>query len=170
MGLVPLDQQRKADLLAHLCSVLRAVVLGSLATAVVQGTLVGIGCAIAGLPSPIVFGVLAIMGSLIPLIGATVIWVPAGVWLIVTGHPGWGVFLLVWGVAVVSSADNVVRPLFISSRAKITTLPVFIGLFGGVTAFGPVGIFIGPVLVALALALVEFAEEERLARVSSVDL
>ena len=62
-------------------------------------------------------------------------------------------------MAVVSSADNVIRPLFISSRAKITTLPVFIGLLGGIGAFGAIGMFLGPVVIALVLALVEFAEE-----------
>ena len=66
---------------------------------------------------------------------------------------------LIWSVAVVSSADNVIRPLFISSRAKITTLPVFIGLLGGIAAFGAIGIFLGPVVIALVLALFEFAEE-----------
>lgn len=161
VSLVPLDDGRKARLLDHLSSVIQAIVLGSLVTAVVQGTLVGIGFAIVGLPSPIVFGVLAMGAAMIPLIGTTVVWVPAAAWLAATGHWGGAVFLAVWGVAAVSSADNVVRPLFISSRAKITTLPVFIGLLGGMSAFGPIGLFLGPVLVALALALFEFAEEAR---------
>lgn len=161
MSLVPLDDRRKTHLLNHLSDVTRAIVLGSLVTAVVQGILVGVGFLIAGLPSPIVFGVLASVAAMIPLIGTAIVWAPAALWYAATGHWGVGLFLAVWGVAVVSSADNVVRPLFISSRAKITTLPVFIGLFGGVSAFGPIGIFLGPVLVALALALVEFAEDAR---------
>ncbi|HEY3384831.1 MAG TPA: AI-2E family transporter [Vicinamibacterales bacterium] len=161
MVLVPLDERRKADLLAHLSSVLRAIVLGSLVTAMVQGSLVGIGFAIVGLPSPIVFAVLAMGASLIPFIGTTLVWVPAALWLVLTGHWGMGVFLVVWGVAVVSSADNVVRPLFISTRAKISTLPVFIGLIGGISAFGAIGAFLGPVLIALVLALLDFAAEAR---------
>lgn len=159
MVLVPLDERRKGQLLDHLASVVRAIVLGSLVTALAQGTLVGVGFALAGLSSPIVFGVLATGASLIPLVGTTTIWVPGTLWLLLTGHWGAALFLVIWCVAVVSSADNVIRPLFISSRAKITTLPVFIGLLGGIAAFGAIGVFLGPVVIALVLALFEFAEE-----------
>ncbi len=161
MRLVPLDDRRKAQLLDHLADVTRAVVLGSLVTALVQGTLVGIGFALAGVPSPMVFGVLSVGAAVIPLVGTTIVWIPAAVWMGVAGHWGTMAFLAVWGVAVISSADNVVRPLFISSRAKLTTLPVFIGLLGGIAAFGAIGIFLGPVVIALALALFRFAEEAR---------
>lgn len=159
MGLVPLDDRRKDLLLDHLASVIQGIVLGSLATAIAQGTLVGIGFKLAGLPSPIVFGVLATGASLIPLIGTTTVWVPGALYLLLTGHWGAALFLAIWAVAVVSSSDNVIRPLFISSRAKITTLPVFIGLLGGIAAFGPIGVFLGPVVVALVLALFGFAED-----------
>jgi predicted PurR-regulated permease PerM len=70
-------------------------------------------------------------------------------------------FLIAWGVVVVSSADNVIRPLFISGRAQISTLPVFLGLIGGLSAFGAIGLVVGPVLVALTLALLRFADEAR---------
>jgi len=159
MVVVPLEDHRKARLLEHLAEVTRAVVLGSLVTAFVQGALVGIGFALAGLASPVVFAVLGMVGSLIPLVGAAIVWGPAALWLGLTGHWGAALFMVAWGVAVVSSSDNVVRPLFISSRAKITTLPVFIGLLGGIGAFGAIGIFIGPVVIALVLALYGFAEE-----------
>jgi predicted PurR-regulated permease PerM len=161
MSLVPLDPERKTRLLAHLASVVRAIVLGSLVVALVQGTLIGIAFAIVKLPSPIVFAVLAMGASLVPLIGTTLVWVPAALWLLIDGRWGASLFLVIWAVAVVSSVDNVIRPLFISSRAKITTLPVFVGLVGGISAFGPIGVFLGPVLIALALALIEFAEEAR---------
>jgi predicted PurR-regulated permease PerM len=161
MALVPLDDRRKGELLSHLSNVLQAVVLGSLVTALVQGTLVGIGFAIAGLPWATVFAVLAIGASLIPIVGTAMVWIPAALWLFVSGHPGLGVFLAIWGAVVVSSADNVVRPLFVSSRASMSTLPVFIGIIGGVSAFGAIGAVLGPVVIALALALVRFTEETR---------
>jgi predicted PurR-regulated permease PerM len=161
VSLVPLDDRRKAQLLNHLSDVTRAVVLGSLITSLVQGTLLGIGFAVAGVPAPVVFGVLAVGAALIPVAGTAIVWVPAVVWAGVYGNWGTAAFLAIWGIAVVSVADNVVRPLFISSRAKITTLPVFIGLLGGIAAFGPIGIFLGPVVMALVLALVGFAEEAR---------
>ena len=159
MVVVPLDDRRKAHLLTHLASVIRATVLGSLVTALVQGTLVGIGFALAGLPWPIVFAVLSMGAAMIPFIGTAVVWIPAAAWLLWTGHWGAALFFVIWGAAVVSSADNVVRPLFISSRARIATLPVFIGLIGGISAFGAIGIFLGPVVIALVLALFKFAED-----------
>jgi predicted PurR-regulated permease PerM len=162
-GLVPLDERKKAHLLVHLNAVVRAIVLGSLVTAFVQGMLVGTAFAIAGLPAPVVFGALAMLASLIPVVGSTLVWVPAAVVLAVQHRWGWAIFLAVWCVGLVHSSDNVIRPLFISSRAKISTLPVFVGLLGGVSAFGPIGMFLGPVLVALVLALVEFWEEMRAA-------
>jgi predicted PurR-regulated permease PerM len=159
VGLIPLEEQRREHLVAHLSAVATAVVLGSLVTAIVQGTLVGIAFAIAGLPAPVVFGALAMVASLVPVVGSTLVWVPAALTLAAGGGWGWAIFLTVWCVGLVHSSDNVLRPLFISSRAKISTLPVFIGLLGGVSAFGATGMFLGPVLVALVLALVEFWEE-----------
>jgi predicted PurR-regulated permease PerM len=161
VGLVPMEERRKTALVAHLAAVTTAVVLGSLVTALVQGSLVGIGFAMAGLPAPVVFAALAMIASLVPVVGATLVWVPAVITLAAQHDWGWALFLTVWCVALVHSADNVIRPLFISSRAKISTLPVFIGLLGGVSAFGAIGMFLGPVLVALVLALVEFWEEVR---------
>lgn len=159
--LVPMEERRKAHLVKHLSSVTKAVVLGALMTALVQGALVGIGFAIVRLPSPIVFAVLASGAALVPLIGTALVWAPAALVLIAQGHGGSAIFLAIWGAAVVSSADNFVRPLFISGRAQISTLPVFIGLLGGLSAFGAIGMFLGPVVVALVLALFEFAEESR---------
>jgi predicted PurR-regulated permease PerM len=161
MVLVPLDDRRKMHLLSHLADITRAVVLGALVTALVQGTLAGIGFALAGVPWSIVFGVLTVGAAVVPVVGTALVWVPVAAWLGVSGHWGAALFVLIWGTAVVSTADHVVRPLFISSRAKISTLPVFIGLLGGIAAFGVTGIFLGPVVIALVLALVEFAEEAR---------
>jgi len=161
VGLIPLDDQRKEPLVRHLYDVTTAVVLGSLVTALVQGSLVGVGFAIAGLAAPAVFGALAMVASLLPIVGAAVVWVPAAIILLTRHEWGWAIFLTAWCVGLVHSADNFIRPLFISSRAKISTLPVFVGLIGGVSAFGTVGMFLGPVLVALVLALVGFWEEVR---------
>lgn len=159
--MIPMEDHRKAHLVAHLAAVTRGVVLGSLSTAIVQGTLVGIAFAIVGLPSPIVFTVIAMFAALVPVVGTSIVWVPAAIVLAIQGAWGSLVFMVVWSVAIVMSADNVIRPLFVSSQAKISTLPVFIGLFGGISAFGPIGMFLGPVLVALVLALFEFAEESK---------
>src|SRR5262249_45500657 len=140
----------------------------SLVTSLVQGVLVGTALAIVGLPSPVVFGVLAAIASLVPLVGTALVWVPAAIALIVQGRVGAAVFVLLWGVLVVSSADNFVRPLFLSGRAQISTLPVFLGLMGGLSAFGAIGMFLGPVIVALVIALLGFVEEARAADAPAV--
>jgi predicted PurR-regulated permease PerM len=159
--LIPMGPTRRAHLVDHIAAVIRAVVFGSLLTALVQGVLVGIGFALAELPSPVVFGAVAAVAALIPLIGTALVWVPAAGVLLVQGRWVAALFLLGWGVGIVSSADNVVRPLFISGRAQISTLSVFLGLLGGVGAFGPIGLVVGPVVVALTLALLGFAAEAR---------
>lgn len=157
--LVPLAEGRKRSLVKHLSEVTRAVVFGSLLTALVQGTLVGIAFAVAGLPSPIVFGVLAGVASLIPVVGTGLVWVPGAVVLAAQGKWGWAIFMLVWGTVVVGLSDNFLRPFLISGRAQIATLPVFIGVIGGLAAFGTIGLFLGPLVIALVLALIRFAEE-----------
>jgi len=159
--LIPMTPERRGHLVDHIAAVIRAVVFGSLLTALVQGVLVAVGFALVGLPSPVVFGALAAVASLIPLIGTALVWVPAAATLFLQGRWVAALVLVVWSVAVVSGADNVVRPLFISGRAQISTLPVFLGLMGGVSAFGAIGLVVGPVVVALALALLRFAEESR---------
>jgi len=159
--LVPLDDRRKRRLVAHLSDVTSAVVKGTILTAVAQGILVGVGFAIVRLPSPVVFGVLTAIASFVPLVGTALVIVPAVVYLATLGVWWKTIFLLVWGVVVVGSADNVLRPLLISGRAQIGTVAAFVGAVGGLSTFGLVGLFLGPVIVALAIALVQFAEEAR---------
>ena len=158
--LVPMTAERKADLVDHLAAVIRAVALGTLFTAVVQGTLVGISFAFTGLPSPVVFGVLAMLAALVPLVGSSLVWVPAAFVLVAHNRVGAALFLAFWGLVVVSVVDNIVRPLVVSGRAQISTLPVLLGLVGGLATFGAIGIILGPVVIALGLALFRFAEEE----------
>jgi predicted PurR-regulated permease PerM len=159
LRLVPLGEQRKKRLARHLSDVTRAVFAGTVVTALVQGLLVGIGFWIVGLPSPVVFGSLTAMASFVPVVGTALVLAPAVIYVASLGVWWKTLFLLIWGVAVAGSADNVLRPLLISGRAEIGTLAAFVGAVGGLTAFGLVGLFLGPVIVALALALVEFAEE-----------
>jgi predicted PurR-regulated permease PerM len=156
---IPMPGDRKSRLVEHLSSVTRAVVFGTLLTALVQGAQIGIAFAIIGFPSPVVFGVLAAAASLLPVGGTALVWAPAAIILAMNGRWGWAIGLAAYGALFVGLADNVLRPLLISGRAEISTLPVFFGVLGGIGAFGPIGMFLGPVIVALALALLRFAEE-----------
>ena len=158
--LIPMGEDRKERLFTQLSAVTRAIVFGTTVTALLQGLMLGIGFAIVDLPSPVVFGVLAALLSLLPVGGSALVWIPAVLWLCLEKHWGSGVFLLVWGAAL-SSLDNVVRPFLISGRARISALAVFVGVLGGIPAFGAIGVIAGPVVLCLALALIEFAEEGR---------
>jgi predicted PurR-regulated permease PerM len=156
-ALLPLAPQRRNALLTRLGKVLRAVVYGCGLTALVQGTLVAIGFAIAGLPGFIVFGVLAAVCGLLPFGGAALVWAPAVLYLFGTGLFGWGIFMLAWG-GVVSTSDNFIRPAIISRYTPVPTLLVFLGVIGGVAAFGALGLILGPVVLVLAIELFRFAE------------
>jgi predicted PurR-regulated permease PerM len=159
-ALIPMSAVEKARLFNHLGSVTRALVYGTGVTALAQGALVAIGFAIVGLPSPIVFGVLAALLALVPLAGTPVVWVPAAIVLGLQGRWYAALFMLIWG-GFVATIDNVLRPLLVSGRAQVGTLTVFIGVLGGVSAFGPIGLILGPLVLVLAIALIRFALEER---------
>ncbi len=99
------------------------------------------------------FGVVAAFVSLIPMVGAALLWVPAVLWLALQGEYGYAMFLAAWGVLVVGMADNVLRPLLVSGRVAVPTLAVFVGVMGGLSAFGFIGLFIGPIVLGLLVAL-----------------
>lgn len=131
----------------------RGVVYGILGTAIVQGMLTTFGLWLAGVPSAVLLGVVAGALSVLP-IGAPMVWLPAALWLFATGETAWGVFMLAWGAGVISMADNVVRPYFIARGAKLPFLLTMLGVLGGAIAFGLLGIFVGPVLLAVGYTLV----------------
>jgi predicted PurR-regulated permease PerM len=159
-ALVPASPQDRSRLFGHLAAVLRAMVYGTGVTALVQGVLVAIGFAIVGLPSPVVFGVLAAIAALVPLVGTPAVWVPATLVLALQGRYGAALFMGLWGGFVVT-IDNFLRPWLVSGRADVGTLTVFIGVLGGVGAVGPGGGFLGALVLARVVALVRFTREEK---------
>lgn len=157
--LIPLEAARRERLSDYLAQVTRAVVFGLTATALIQGTFVGVGFALVGLPSAVVFGVLATIAALLPA-GASIVLAPAILYLAVSGHWLAALFLAFWtGLLVV--VENVARPLLTAHRAHVSTLAVFVGAVGGISAFGVLGLIIGPVLLSFVVALVRFATEVR---------
>ncbi len=158
VALVPLPPARRDALSARLAAVTRAVMRGTILTSMVQGLLLGIGFAVVGLPAPVVFGVIGAILSVVPFGGTALVWVPAVAVLAFQGRYGSAIALAVVG-AIVSSVDNFLKPLLISGRAAVPTLAVFIGVIGGLAAFGVIGLFLGPVVIALALALADFARD-----------
>ncbi|TNE28973.1 MAG: AI-2E family transporter [Alphaproteobacteria bacterium] len=143
----------RAQRLLDVCkNTMIGVVYGMLGTAFVQGTLVGIGFVIAGIPGAAFWGMLAFFASFLPM-GPSIIWIPAAIWLFVESQIGMGLFLIIWGV-MVGSIDNIVRPYFIGFGIALPFLLVLLGVFGGIAAFGFIGMFIGPTLLAIAYSLI----------------
>jgi len=138
-------------------STVRGTVYGILGTAIVQGILTGIGFALTGVPSPVLFGGIAAFVAVLP-IGAPLVWIPAAIWL-VAGHHLWrGIALGIYGVVAISGADHIIRPVFIARGAQLPYLLTVLGVLGGVLAFGGLGIFLGPVLLGVGYTLAtEFA-------------
>jgi predicted PurR-regulated permease PerM len=104
--------------------------------------------------------VVAALFALVPLVGTTIVWGPGAIFLALAGDYGHALFLLLWGVIAVGMVDNFLRPLLISGRAEVPTLAVFIGVMGGLSAFGFIGLFLGPIVLGLLVALFRYESEE----------
>ncbi len=150
---LPIPDADKTALKSNLSRVLTAGVVGILGTCVIQGLLGGIGFWIAGLPSPVLFGSLMAVASLVPFVGTALFWVPGGIYLLLAGKTAKGIFLLAWGALVVGSADNVVRPLLIGGKADLPFSLMALGAIGGFAAFGLMGVVIGPVILSLTIVV-----------------
>lgn len=159
--LIPLSKARTDRLVTHLAEVTRAVVFGVGLTAVIQGSLVGASFAIVGLPAPIVFGALAVLFALLPVGGPAFVWAPAAIALGIDGRWAAALFIAGWGMLLVATIDNFLRPLLVSQRGQVATLTVFLGALGGAAAMGPIGLLLGPVILALALSILQFLAEMR---------
>jgi predicted PurR-regulated permease PerM len=150
---------RAQRLLVLTGNVTRGVVYGLIGTAVAQGILTALGLWLAGVPQPVLLGVVAGALSIFP-VGAPLVWIPATIWLFVEDRIGWGIFMALYGAFGISSVDNVIRPLLISRGADLPLLLTLLGALGGVFAFGFLGLFLGPVLLAVGFTLVlEFSTE-----------
>jgi predicted PurR-regulated permease PerM len=132
----------------------RGVVYGILGTALVQAVVTGIGLLIAGVPGAALLALLTFFASIVPIVGTGLVWIPASLWLFHQGATGWGIFMLIWGVGV-ASLDNVVKPWLISQGSNMPFILIFIGVIGGALAFGFIGVFLGPTLLAVGYRLAE---------------
>jgi predicted PurR-regulated permease PerM len=156
----PLGRARTETLLATIEDMVKASFYGVVAVAAAQGTLLGIGAGIAGLPAPALWGLAALIVSVLPVIGSALVWIPGSILLLSQGKVGMGLFFLAWSAGLVANADNVVRPLIVMAKLPVNGLLVFISLLGGIQAFGLTGIFVGPVTLAVGIALLRMLREE----------
>ena len=156
---VPIRETLKTTMSATVTRVLGAVMYGVILTCLVQGTLGGLGFWVAGLPSPFLFGTLMAICAPIPLIGTALVWLPGAIYLLMQGQMLHGLLLIAWGVLVVSSIDNIIRPLFISGKAKLPILVIVFGVLGGIWAFGLSGVVAGPVILAIIMVFFDACRE-----------
>ena len=153
--MIPLNQSRTDELLGRAKDITEAIVYGTVVVAVVQGVMGGMAFRVVGLPAATLWG--AIMGvlALIPMIGPPLVWVPAAAYLIITGSVAQAVVLAAFGALVIGTVDNLLRSIFVGSRAHVHSLVVFLSVLDGVVVFGVAGVVMGPVLFALALIAIE---------------
>ena len=159
--MLPLHPKHTRVVMWEFQKVGKEVFIGTMLTGLAQGVLAGIGYVIAGAPEAALLATLTAICSLVPAVGTLLIWVPLGVGLLVTGHPAAGIFVFLWGgLIVVGLSDYVVRPMLVGGHGHVPTLLTFISLFGGVEVFGLLGLIIGPVIAAVALALLRTYDRE----------
>jgi predicted PurR-regulated permease PerM len=157
--MVPMEPEHTDLILTRLYDTVAAVVQGTMVTSAAQGLLTGVGFFVLGVPFAVFLGCAAAFASLLPL-GTPLIWAPVAIYLGVTGSVARAVILAVWGVLVVGTVDNLLRPLLIGGRAEIPTLLLFFGMLGGLQAYGFLGIFLAPAVIAILVAFLQIYREQ----------
>jgi predicted PurR-regulated permease PerM len=160
-AVLPLEARHTRALLEEFQRTGRSVLLGTIFTGLAQGLLAGIGYWITGVPQAAFFGALTALASLLPVVGTALVWVPAGIYLVLTGHATAGVVELIYGaLVVIFVSDYVIRPNLVRDAHGTPALLTFVALFGGVEAMGLAGLIVGPVVMSLALAMLRIYEVE----------
>ena len=152
---MPLSHEDEALMLQRFSSITRATVKGTLVIGVLQGALAGLGFWAAGIGGAAFWATVMAILSIVPGIGAALIWVPAVIYLFITGQTLAGTLLLVWCAAVVGTVDNILRPVLVGKDAKMPDLLILVGTLGGLFLFGPIGFIVGPIVCGLFLTVLE---------------
>jgi len=152
---LPLDREQADEVFCRTHDVIFASVRGVMLIALLQGALGGIAFWVLGLKSALLWGVVMFLLSMVPMLGAFLVWAPAAVLLFATGHPVKAIILIVWGGLVIGSIDNFLRPKLVGERTRLHELIIFFAVLGGLQVFGILGLFVGPVVVAITLSLVD---------------
>lgn len=160
--LLPLAPQHTRALVDEFRDVGRRAFVGTVATAVVQGTLAGIGFALFGVPQAVVWGTILAVTSFIPVVGTLFVWVPAALWLLAGGHLVRALLLVAWSLTLVMALnDYIIRPRLVGRSGNGHPLLMLVGLIGGITVFGVAGVIVGPILMSLFVATARIYERER---------
>jgi predicted PurR-regulated permease PerM len=159
--LLPFEPGRRDRLLSQINDLVVASVGASLTVAAAQGFIGGVTFWLLGFGTPTVWGVVMAFCSLLPIVGSTIVWLPAAIWLLLSQDITRGVILIAVGVGVIGLVDNIIRPLFLAGRTTASGLVIFLGLIGGVAAFGFIGLVAGPIILVTAMTLIEACASPR---------
>ena len=162
--LLPLEAGLKDSLFHEMRTVTQAVLYGQVLTAVIQGALGGLGLLVCGVPNALFWGAIMMITAFLPLLGTPLIWVPAGVGLIMDGSMTRGILLLIYGATIVMNIDNFLRPRLVSGRSNVHPVLILIGVLGGLRVFGFIGMLVGPLVLAILVALIKFYEQNYMRR------
>ncbi len=155
LQLSPFQDKTDRSILERMTRTIRAVVSGSLIVAVVQGVLSAIGMTIFGVPGALIWAALVVVSANIPFVGTAGVLIPAVIYLLATGNVGAAIGLLIWAVVVVGLVDNLLKPYLVEGKTKMHPLLILLTILGGLQVFGPIGLIVGPTVLAVFLALVE---------------
>jgi len=158
-GLSPLDPAHNDEILRETEVTIKATLWGTVIVAVAQGALGGVGFLLFGLPQPAFWGTVMIPASVIPVVGSTIIWGPAAVYLLFTGHIGAGVGLILWGGVVVSVIDNILKPILMKGSSETPSIFILFSILGGLTYFGMIGFILGPLILSFLLSLLRIYQK-----------
>ncbi len=157
--LLPFERTRSEALLLRIRDVVNASMHGVVTIATIQGVLCGGMFWLLGIPAAALWGLVTVFASMVPFVGTAAVWVPGTVYLLATGAWPKAIVLAVWGAAIVSSVDNVLRPRLVAGRVRLSGLAMFVAMLGGLQGFGALGIILGPVVFATAAAILDVLRE-----------
>lgn len=162
--LSPLDAEHNEEILHETETTIKATLWGTVIIAFVQGILGGVGFWIFGLPQPAFWGTVMIPAAVIPVVGSTIIWGPAAIYLLVSGHVGAGIGLIVWGGGLVSVIDNILKPMLMKGTRSTPTVFILFSILGGIAYFGIIGFILGPLILSFLLSLLRIYQKTILAK------
>lgn len=153
--LLPLSEAETGRMFDRIANTITATVNGSLTVALVQAVLAGVVYLILGVPAAVLWGAVTFVMALVPVMGTFLVWAPIALYLGLSGSVGKALFLVVWGGLVVGSVDNILYPYLVGDKLRLHTVPTFFSVLGGISLFGPAGLILGPLSLAIAIALMD---------------
>lgn len=163
LAISPLRKEYEQALSLEITTTVRSTVYGYVMTAFVQAVLAWIACAVAGLGSAPLLALATFLMAFIPIVGAAGVWIPVSIYLLIVGSYGYGIFMILYGILIISGIDNILKPLLIRGKTKVHPVLLFLAILGGFKLWGPIGVLAGPTLVAVLLATLKIYQRDFLA-------